>query len=182
MSKHQHGLIRFRKLVKVEGVCICKFFLYKIPDWLGRTKLTWVYSQKYCSTEMAVEEQESGAVQWSRRIFEFEPYEYHGNMAQDYEIDIYHGQYFTDHHDTECNHVENDEIIARTLQEEFSQLAIAEASQYSHSEENLQGSNHNPDWNSLSRRNYSSGILETCCVVPLLPMLILIIYYTMSRT
>ncbi|KAL5742954.1 hypothetical protein ACOSP7_029686 [Xanthoceras sorbifolium] len=110
---------------------------------------------------MAVEEQESGVAQWGRHIFEFDTYlhsGYHSDMIQDYPNDMYRVQYFRDHNDIECNHVENDEIIARTLQEEFSQLAIAEASQYPHSEEHLQGSIHDHDWNSLSTRNYSSEL------------------------
>ncbi|KAK4833955.1 hypothetical protein QYF36_013981 [Acer negundo] len=150
-------------LIEVRGSCAgyiraAAKILLEILTGVIRLQLIAVQFVKYCSMEMAVEEQESGVVQWGRRIFEFEPYEYHGDMTQDYDIDIYQGQYVRDHNDTECNHIENDEIIARTLQEEFSQLAIAESSQYSHSEEHLQGSNHDPDWNSLSRRNYSSEL------------------------
>ncbi|KAK3226544.1 hypothetical protein Dsin_006406 [Dipteronia sinensis] len=150
-------------MIDVRGSCAgyiraAAKILLEILNGVIRLQLIAVQFVKYGSREMAVEEQESRVVQWGRHFFEFEPYEYHGDMRQDYDNDIYQGQYFRDHNDTECNHVENDEIIARTLQEEFSQLAIAEASQYSHSEEQLQGSNYDPDWNSLSTRNYSSEL------------------------
>lgn len=124
--------------------------------------------QKYCLKVMAVEEQESGIFQWSRHIFDFDTNyaAYQTNLIQEYPSDVYHGQYFTE--DAECNNVENDEMIARTLQEEislqegFSQLAIAEAPQYSHSQEYVGEPIYDHDRSNLSNRNYSSGIWRTC--------------------
>ncbi|KAJ0089181.1 hypothetical protein Patl1_32138 [Pistacia atlantica] len=114
---------------------------------------------------MIMEEQDSGLLQWGLHFFECDPYlhsGYHGEIVQHDANDIYNGQYFRDHSDAECNQVENDEIIARTLQEEFSQefsqLALAEDSQYSHAgEDHLQDSVQDHDWHNLSTRDYSSG-------------------------
>lgn len=112
-----------------------------------------------------MEEQDSGFLQWGLHFFECDPYlhsGYHDEVLQHDANYIYNGQYLRDHNDAECNQVENDEIIARTLQEEysqeFSQLALAEDSQYSHAgENNLQDSVQDHDWHSLSTRNYNSG-------------------------
>lgn len=58
-----------------------------------------------------------------------------------------------DNYDTE-----NDAVIAHALQEEFSQLAIAEASGSSHEdEEHLQASVLAQDWSYPSTRNFDSG-------------------------
>lgn len=112
---------------------------------------------------MAIEE-ESGLVQWGLRFFECDPYlhsGYHGDIIQHDVNDMYHGQYFRNNDDAESNDVESDEIIARTLQEEFSQLAIEEASQYSNTGgEQLQESVQDHDWNCSSTKNDSSGICE----------------------
>ncbi|XP_062117268.1 OVARIAN TUMOR DOMAIN-containing deubiquitinating enzyme 12-like [Humulus lupulus] len=76
---------------------------------------------------------------------------YRDGMIQNHSDDIYHKQYY----DTESNNVENDEIIAHALQEEFSRLDMEESSGYSHV-----GENHSlapvHTWQSPPR-NYSSG-------------------------
>ncbi|XP_061345780.1 OVARIAN TUMOR DOMAIN-containing deubiquitinating enzyme 12-like [Gastrolobium bilobum] len=85
---------------------------------------------------------------------------YYGNTMQNDTDDIYNGHYFHSHYDNECNHVENDEIIARTLQEEFSQLEIAESSRYLQAgEEQFHVSETEPayDWHNSSMVNYCSG-------------------------
>ncbi|KAM5575089.1 hypothetical protein ABKV19_014164 [Rosa sericea] len=67
-------------------------------------------------------------------------------MIQHNANDIYRGQYIRGQYGTESNHVENDEIIAYTLQEEYSRLSVAEASGCSHGdEEQLQASTHADD-------------------------------------
>lgn len=72
--------------------------------------------------------------------------------------DIYHGQRYRGYDDAECTHVENDEIIARTLQEEFSQLEITENSQNSYTgEEYLQASTNTNHWHDQPTENYYSG-------------------------
>ncbi|MQM07565.1 hypothetical protein Taro_040404, partial [Colocasia esculenta] len=54
--------------------------------------------------------------------------------------------------------VENDEVIAHALQEEFSQLAIAEASGLAHeNEEHVQTSVLTQDWYGSTMRNFVSG-------------------------
>lgn len=114
---------------------------------------------------MATEDQDSGFVQWGLRFFDYDPYlhsGYHDDIIQHDGNDIYHGRSFRNNDDDDaesCNNVESDEIIARTLQEEFSQLAIEEASQYSHAqdEHTMLETSQDHDWNSSSTRNYSSG-------------------------
>lgn len=117
---------------------------------------------------MATEDQDSGFVQWGLRFFDYDPYlhsGYHDDIIQHDGNDIYHGRSFRNNDDDDAessNNVESDEIIARTLQEEFSQLAIEEASQYSHAqdEHTMLETSQDHDWNSSSTRNYSSGIYE----------------------
>ncbi|XVE96636.1 hypothetical protein REPUB_Repub02eG0239700 [Reevesia pubescens] len=55
--------------------------------------------------------------------------------------------------------MENDEVIACTLQEEFSHLAVAEASEFSHAAEQqqVQASSEPHDWHSPTRDYYYSG-------------------------
>ncbi|CAL9200563.1 unnamed protein product [Musa hybrid cultivar] len=60
--------------------------------------------------------------------------------------------------DPECATIENDEIIAHALQEELSQLAVAEASGSTHAEDEcLQVSVLTQDWFSPYMRSYSPG-------------------------
>ncbi|XP_061368773.1 OVARIAN TUMOR DOMAIN-containing deubiquitinating enzyme 12-like [Gastrolobium bilobum] len=99
--------------------------------------------------------------QWAINLFDGYPgYSpgYYSDIIQHDTEDVYNGQYFHSHHDPECNQVENDEIIARTLQEEFSQLEIAECSRYSQAdEEHFRVSEPAYDWHNTSMMNYCSG-------------------------
>ncbi|XVF55491.1 hypothetical protein PTKIN_Ptkin06aG0040000 [Pterospermum kingtungense] len=81
---------------------------------------------------------------------------YNSEMIQHDASDIYHqGYYFRGQTDTQSNQIENDEVIARTLQEEFSHLAVSEASKFSHAEEQqLQESSEPHDWQSPPTRDY----------------------------
>ncbi|XVE76153.1 hypothetical protein DITRI_Ditri12bG0150700 [Diplodiscus trichospermus] len=92
---------------------------------------------------------------------------YGSDMIQHDAGDIcYHAHYFRYHTDPQISQTENDEIIARTLQEEFSHLAVAEASEFSHSgEQHLQAFSEPPqqqwqassephDWQGPSTRDY----------------------------
>ncbi|XP_019444318.1 PREDICTED: uncharacterized protein LOC109348371 isoform X2 [Lupinus angustifolius] len=75
----------------------------------------------------------SDVLQWGLNILNGDPgYNtgYYSDVIQDDTSDIYNGHYFQNNYEIDCNHVENDEIIARTLQEEFSQLEIDECSRY----------------------------------------------------
>eukprot|EP00257_Ricinus_communis_P016624 XP_015574854.2 RNA polymerase sigma factor sigF, chloroplastic [Ricinus communis] len=108
---------------------------------------------------MAMYEQDSDVVQWGLRLLDGDPPFYSGyycGVVQN--EDSYHGQYIRDHYDiSDCTHVDSDEIIARTLQEEFSQLAVAEASRYSPArEDNMQESIQSHDWHCTPTRSYSS--------------------------
>ncbi|XP_022767320.1 uncharacterized protein LOC111311831 isoform X2 [Durio zibethinus] len=85
---------------------------------------------------------------------------YHSDMIQHDAGDIYHhAHYYRGQTDTQSSQIENDEVIARTLQEEFSHLAVAEASEFSYAgEQQLQASSEPHDWHGPSTRaNYYSG-------------------------
>ena len=105
----------------------------------------------------------SDVLQWGLNILDGDPcygHGYYGDMSQHDACDIYNGHYFHSHYDNDCNHIENDEIIARTLQEEFSQLEIAECSRYIQGgEEQFHASETQPayDWHNSSMVNYRSG-------------------------
>ncbi|KAI9086206.1 hypothetical protein K1719_031660 [Acacia pycnantha] len=80
----------------------------------------------------------SDIIQWGLRLLDGDPsYSpgYYGEIVQHDTGNIYDGNYYHSHYDAESNHIENDEMIARTLQEEFSQLDIAESSSYSQASE-----------------------------------------------
>lgn len=101
---------------------------------------------------------DSDAIRWGLRFFNGDSSystEYYPDMAQ-HDVNFYE-HYYGNHCNNEVNHVENDEIIAHTLQEEFSQLEIAEASGYSNAVEPSQASNFALGWNNPSSRNYGSG-------------------------
>ncbi|POO01704.1 OTU domain containing protein [Trema orientale] len=89
---------------------------------------------------MAIYE-DSDFIQSCLRLFNVEDdpvlsYGYYGNgMLQNHADDIYHRQSLGVYYDTESNNVENDEIIAHTLQEEFSRLDMEESSVHSHAGE-----------------------------------------------
>lgn len=115
--------------------------------------------------EMASQEHDSGIMQWARNLLDGDPVYnsvHYGDMIQHDANDIYRGQYARGQYDTESNHVENDEVIAYTLQEEYSRLSVAEDTGYSHAEEeHSQASTHADDWDGLSRRGYCLGIPKT---------------------
>ncbi|KAF5750396.1 hypothetical protein HS088_TW03G00732 [Tripterygium wilfordii] len=112
-------------------------------------------------------EQESDVVQWGLRLLDGDPpyYSgYYGDAIQHETEDNYHGQYARGHYDlTDCSQVENDEMIARALQEEISQLEITESSGYSAAEEQSEASNHMHDWHSPLARNDWSGTQDHEC-------------------
>jgi len=127
--------------------------------------------------KMVIYEQESDVIQWGLRLLDGDPPFYSGYYGEAIvqSDDGYHGHYVRDHYDiTDCSHVENDEMIARTLQEEFSQLAVTEENGYSHGgeelsvteenvyshggEEHLQTSVDEHDWHCTPMRNYRSGL------------------------
>lgn len=101
-------------------------------------------------------------MQWGLRLLDGDPYNnsgYYGHMMQNDADDIYQGHYVTVNYEAESNNVENDEIIARTLQEEFSQIAVNETLGYSDAGD-THASNFLHSWHSPSRRNYNSGIIK----------------------
>lgn len=111
---------------------------------------------------MITHEQDSDVVQWGLQLFESNPYSnymYGDNATQD-DVDYYAEQLFKeDYYDAEYCTVENDELIALALQEELTQLSVAEAPESPHGEnKHLQVSSFQPDWNDESMENYGSGI------------------------
>lgn len=97
-------------------------------------------------------EPESDVVRWGLNFLDVDQifsYSYYGDYNHD--VNISREWYVGDNNaNTEHNSIENDEIIAHTLQEEFSQLRMAEASESSHAEDrHLQASSASaPDWTS----------------------------------
>ncbi|KAL0375064.1 UNVERIFIED_CONTAM: OVARIAN TUMOR DOMAIN-containing deubiquitinating enzyme 9 [Sesamum radiatum] len=102
-------------------------------------------------------EPESDAAPWS--FFNFDNIfsnNYYGDSTQ-HDVKICHEQYIRDNHcDTECGNIDTDEIIAHALlQEELSQLSIAESPEISHSgEEYSQSSTVVPNWHNSSNNYY----------------------------
>ncbi|XP_059646859.1 OVARIAN TUMOR DOMAIN-containing deubiquitinating enzyme 10-like isoform X3 [Cornus florida] len=108
-------------------------------------------------------EPDSDIVRWGLNFLDvdqlFNP-AYYGD-SNHYDVNICREQYIGDgNYDTECSNVENDEVIAHTLQDELSQLSIAEGDESSHAmEEHLQASTVSRDyWPSPSTRNFYSGL------------------------
>lgn len=112
----------------------------------------------------------SDIIQWGLRLLDgdlsYSP-GYYGDIVQHDSGNIYDGNYYHSHYDDDSNHVENDEMIARTLQEEFSQLDIAESSSYPQANEGHgsypqanEGPYHAPvleyGWNNSSMMNHCS--------------------------
>lgn len=107
-------------------------------------------------------EQDSEVLRWGFDILHDDPFSncgYYGGITQHY-ASFYDSSYVREGNigTTGYTAIENDEIIAHTLQEEFSRLAVAEATGPSHSdEEHLQASVLKQDWSGSSMRNYNSG-------------------------
>lgn len=106
-------------------------------------------------------EPDSDVFQWSHHIFDPTPpvhSGYYTNTSQHDANSTYYGQYPMSHYGGEWSTVENDEIIARTLQENFSQLAMREAPVYSDAkEEDPKVSIDQQNWQTTSPRMYWSG-------------------------
>lgn len=106
-------------------------------------------------------EQDSDVLHWGLDILHGDPFSntgYCGGTTQN-DANFYDSCYVGEGNiGTDRTTIENDEIIAHALQEEFSQLAVAEANGPSHAdEEHLQASVLAQDWFGPSMRNYSSG-------------------------
>ncbi|XP_021289252.1 uncharacterized protein LOC110420309 [Herrania umbratica] len=105
---------------------------------------------------MIMYQQDSDIVHWFLGCDPFYHSAYNSDIRQHDAGDTYHhAHYFRDHTDTQSTQIENDEVIARTLQEEFSHLAVSEASQSFHSgEQQLQSYSEPHDWHSSSTGDY----------------------------
>lgn len=110
---------------------------------------------------------QSDFIQWGLRLLDGDPgYSpvYYGHTIQYDASDVYNAPYSYNagQYDSECNHVENDEIIARTLQEEFSHLDIGESSGYSQEGNHFHASEPAYGWHNSSMTNqFSEGISRT---------------------
>ncbi|KAI4386065.1 hypothetical protein MLD38_004032 [Melastoma candidum] len=79
---------------------------------------------------MTAYEQDSEVVRWGLQLFEGDPYTNCGYCSPitPENVDFYGGHYIVEGGYTmDCGDIESDELIARALQEELSQLAVAEA-------------------------------------------------------
>ncbi|KAL7198235.1 hypothetical protein ACSBR2_020695 [Camellia fascicularis] len=110
---------------------------------------------------MITHEQDPDVVLWGLQLFDGDPYSnygYGGNVTQN-NADCYHDPDFKEQYGIGCSNVENAELIACALQEELSQLSVAEAPGSSHHEglEHLQASGYSQDWLGQPMENYSYG-------------------------
>lgn len=110
---------------------------------------------------MISHDQDHEFVQWGLQLFDSNPYSdcgYCSTVTKD-NLDYYQGPYFEeDDYSMECVNVDSDELIARVLQEELSQLTVTEADQSVHEEpEQLQPPFFLHDWPDQSIQNYASG-------------------------
>lgn len=110
--------------------------------------------------------EDSPVIQWGLQLLDGGPTNpgYYRQITHHSADDVCNGHY-QEHYDTDGSHLENDEVIARTLQEEFLQMTVSEVSGYSHAgEEHYQASNLEHDWHSPSPMNhYYSGIQLSYC-------------------
>ncbi|KAK4286428.1 hypothetical protein QN277_002986 [Acacia crassicarpa] len=106
-------------------------------------------------------EHDPDVVQWGLQLFDAGPYStcgYCGAVTLEH-VSCYHGHYFNeDSYETEFSNIENDELMAHALQQQLSQLAVAEASTPPDQwEENIQLSPFSQDWRSHPMHNYEPG-------------------------
>lgn len=124
---------------------------------------------------MITYEQDPDVVRWGLQLFDSNPYNncgYGGTVVSD-NVDYYHEQSLKDDHyevdccniennevnEVDCCNVEHDELIAQSLQEELSQLAIAEATEAAcGDEDNLELTIYEQEFISQSIANCYSGM------------------------
>lgn len=106
-------------------------------------------------------EQDSDVYKWGQSFFD--TYSFFNTVYMTDAFDqgsssIYHVNYPMNPYETEYSNVENDEIIAHTLQEEFSHLAMREMSENYHvPEQDSSIPVDQQDWHSSPTRHYNSG-------------------------
>uniref|UniRef100_A0A7N0R9K0 ubiquitinyl hydrolase 1 n=1 Tax=Kalanchoe fedtschenkoi TaxID=63787 RepID=A0A7N0R9K0_KALFE len=81
--------------------------------------------------------------------------EYNSDISH-YRVLIQHDPYSRGNYQTESSNVQNDEIIAQTLQEELSQLDVTEESEFHESQQNSE-SVYQQDWHNPSLGEYYTG-------------------------
>ncbi|KAK4255130.1 hypothetical protein QN277_008166 [Acacia crassicarpa] len=94
-------------------------------------------------------EQDPDVVRWGQQLFDASPYSncrYCGAVTQD-NADCYHGHYFREEdYNNDFTNIEN-EVMSHALQQQFSQLAVTEASESSYDwSENMLPSNSLQEW------------------------------------
>lgn len=107
-------------------------------------------------------EQDSDVYQWGQRLFDTNPSFNPGYPTDATHQDvrsICHMHYPMSHYVTEYSTVEDDEIVAHTLQEDFSHLGMRETSENFHmaDEESSISAVHPQGWRSPSMRLYYAG-------------------------
>ncbi|KAH1039558.1 hypothetical protein J1N35_041301 [Gossypium stocksii] len=110
---------------------------------------------------MIMNQQDSDFMHWVLGGDLFYPSVYSYTIQHDNGEMYHHMHDFRGHTDTQSSQIENDKIIAGILQEEFSHLDVAEASQFSHADEQqLQASSGPHDWYSPLATNYNYSAYE----------------------
>lgn len=125
---------------------------------------------------MVSHEENTSIVEWflGPHPFTYPPYGIEMIHEED-EVSHHHqsGEYYREYEDRRSSDVDNDEIIARTLQDDFLQLEIGESNDYSHQHHqqqqqhqqegytnNYSNNNNEYAWNDPSALDYSSGLFE----------------------
>ncbi|KAM7496756.1 hypothetical protein LguiA_021170 [Lonicera macranthoides] len=110
---------------------------------------------------MITYEQDPDVVRWGLELFDGDPFSNCGycDSITPNDADYYHQQcYKEDHYDMGCNSLESDELLAHSLQEELSQLSVAEAPISSvEGAEDSDVSFYPQDWLDPSVGNYTFG-------------------------
>ncbi|TYI87374.1 hypothetical protein E1A91_D04G130700v1 [Gossypium mustelinum] len=110
---------------------------------------------------MIMNQQDSDFMHWVLGGDLFYPSVYSYTIQHDNGEMYHHMHDFRGHTDAQSSQIENDKVIAGILQEEFSHLDVAEASQFSHADEQqLQASSGPHDWYSPLATNYNYSAYE----------------------
>ncbi|KNA10146.1 hypothetical protein SOVF_147100 isoform A [Spinacia oleracea] len=111
---------------------------------------------------MTIDEQDQDVIRWGLNLLDFGPL-FNSTYGGDYNTEegsSYPQQYTREYNydtscNSDCNYVESDAILARSLQEEFSRIEVDNPTQSSHTEpEQFHSSNSSSQWLVPSSANY----------------------------
>lgn len=104
---------------------------------------------------MLTYEQDPDVVRWGLQLFDGDPYSncgYCGTIPQN------NSGCYENHYTTDCSNVEDNELTANSLQQQFSHFSLAEQPQNFHEDvENAQASFYQQDWFCQPMGNYTFG-------------------------